>query len=84
MEELKRAEMADRFDASIPLYQACIYSLQEKTEEGFRCIQRAIEKGLPDESLIDTLDLLAYLRIQPSFEAFKASGFTTFHFSEKK
>ncbi len=76
---LQKAESADGYDAEIPLYMACIYSIKEDIENGYKCLKRACEKGLPDHSIIDKLDFLAYLRLQPSFEGFKASGFIEYN-----
>jgi hypothetical protein len=75
MVQLELAEASDSFDAMIPLYKACIYSIREDAVNGYACIHASVKKGLPDLSLIDTLDDLAYLRIQPTFEAFKKSGY---------
>ncbi|HRG43837.1 MAG TPA: hypothetical protein PKY97_05210, partial [Saprospiraceae bacterium] len=73
--QLELAEASDAHDAMIPLYKACIYSIKEDTVNGYKCIHASVKKGLPDLNLIDTLDDLAYLRIQPAFEAFKGSGY---------
>lgn len=75
LDQLQKAESSDGYDAEIPLYMACIYSIKEDIENGYKCLKRACEKGLPDHSIIDKLDFLAYLRLQPSFGDFKASGF---------
>lgn len=79
LEQLEKAENSDGYDAKIPLYMACIYSIKEDIENGYECLIRARKKGLPDLSVIDRLDFLAYLRLQPTFDAFKASGFTTYN-----
>lgn len=79
LEQLEKAENSDGYDAEIPLYMACIYSIKEDIENGYECLIRARKKGLPDLSVIDRLDFLAYLRLQPTFDAFKASGFTTYN-----
>lgn len=70
-----KAEAFDASDAEIPLFTACIYSLKEDVANGFRYIKKACERKLSDRSVIDTLDQLAFLRMDPAFEAFKQSGY---------
>ena len=83
-EELEKAADVDAFDAEIPLYLACIYSLREDAPNGFRCIRKAVERKLSDQSVIESMDKLAYLRIHPAFEDFKASGYKEVIFDEEE
>ncbi|MFM8449542.1 MAG: NINE protein [Haliscomenobacter sp.] len=54
---------------------ACAYSLTEQPGEAFRHIDQAVGLGFNDFDRIRTHDALAFLRIQPDFEAFQANGF---------
>lgn len=54
---------------------ACAYSLTEKKDKAFYHLNRAIELGFNDYDKINTHDDLAYIRIQPEFEDFKANGY---------
>lgn len=78
---LKAADI-DSEDAEIPLYLACIYSIKEDAENGFKYLALAAEKKLSNLSAIDTLDHLAYLRLHCEFESFKASGYKNFQFEK--
>ena len=62
-------------DVALHFNIACAYSLTEKKEKAFYHLSRAVSLGLNGEERILTHDDLAYLRIQPEFEAFKKSGF---------
>lgn len=81
LEALIKAGDLDRLDAEIPLYMACVYSLKEDAVNGFACLLSARKKNLSDISVIDTHDMLAFLRLHPAFEAFRASGYTTYDLS---
>ena len=51
------------------------YSLTEKKDKAFFHLNRAVELGFNDFEKIQTHDDLAYLRIQPEFDDFKANGY---------
>lgn len=54
---------------------AAAYSLTEKKDKAFFHLNRAVELGFNDFEKIQTHDDLAYLRIQPEFDDFKANGY---------
>lgn len=54
---------------------AAAYSLTEKKNKAFFHLNRAVELGFNDFEKIQTHDDLAYLRIQPEFDDFKANGY---------
>ncbi|MEZ4912183.1 MAG: NINE protein [Saprospiraceae bacterium] len=62
-------------DIALHFNIACAYSLTEQKEKSFYHLSRAVSLGLNGEERILTHDDLAYLRIQPEFDAFKKSGF---------
>ena len=68
----------DRNDPEIYFYLACCYSIQEKKKDGFECIKKAVENNLNDTEIILNHEMLAYLRVQDGFEAFKNSNFTKY------
>ena len=54
---------------------ACAYSLNEKPEKSFFHLDQAVANGFNDFQRIKEKDDLAFLRIQPEFEAFEKNGF---------
>lgn len=62
----------------IEFHMACAYSILERTEEGFNCLQKAVTYGLPDTEMILNHDMIAFLRMDPAFEGFLNSGFTKY------
>lgn len=62
-------------DASIHFNLACIYSLNEKADKAFTALDKAVKLGMEHLDKISSHDALAYLRIQPEFEAFKRNNF---------
>lgn len=54
---------------------AAAYSLTEQKDKAFFHLNRAVELGFNDFEKIQTHDDLAYLRIQPEFDDFKANGY---------
>ncbi len=63
-------------DVALHFNIACAYSLTEKKALAYHHIQKAVMSGLKDVERILSHDDLAYVRIQPEYEAFRASGFT--------
>jgi TM2 domain-containing membrane protein YozV len=63
-------------DVALHFNIACAYSLTEKKSLAYHHLQRAVMSGLKDVERILSHDDLAYVRIQPEYEAFRASGFT--------
>ncbi len=62
-------------DVALHFNLACAYSLTEKKEKIFYHLDKAVSLGFKDYERILKHDDLAYLRIQPEFEAFKKNGF---------
>ena len=62
-------------DIALHFNLACAYSLTEKKEEAFYHLDQAIKNGFKNTERILNHDDLAYIRIQPEFETFKANGF---------
>jgi len=62
-------------DLALHFNIACAYSLTEQKDLGFSHLSRAVELGFKDFEKIQSHDDLAFLRIQPEFEGFKASGY---------
>lgn len=74
--DLQEAASISPEDPELYFYMACAYSVMEEAWEGFQCLKEAVSRGLKAKDFILTHDMLAYLRMHPAFEAFKASGFT--------
>ncbi len=62
-------------DPALHFNLACAYSLTESKALAFRHISLAVENGMKDTERILTHEDLAFIRIQPEFEAFKQSGY---------
>lgn len=62
-------------DPALHFNLACAYSLTEKKELAYFHLSRAIASGFKDAQRILSHDDLAFVRIQPEFEAFRSSGF---------
>lgn len=54
---------------------ASVYSLKENVKKSLYHLDEAIKLGFKDQEKILKADDLAYIRIQPEFEAFKNNGF---------
>lgn len=54
---------------------AAIYSLLENKTEAMSALNRLVQTGFKDFDKINKHDDLAYIRIQPEFESFKANGY---------
>ncbi len=76
IEDFKQALKIDPNDLSIHFNLACAYSQTEQAELAYEHLSRAVEMGFNDYNRIDTHDALAYVRIQPQWESFKAGGYT--------
>ena len=70
----KGLEISPR-DIALHFNIACAYSLTEKPEKAFFHIDKAVEYGFSDFDRIRNHDDLAYVRIQPEFDAFAEAGF---------
>ena len=76
IEDFHQALKIDPNDLTLHFNLACAYSQIEKAEKAYEHISRAVEMGFNDFGKIDTHDALAYMRIQPQWEEFKANGYT--------
>lgn len=76
IEDFHQALKIDPSDLTIHFNLACAYSQTEQAEKAFEHISRAVEMGFNDFGKIDAHDALAYMRIQPQWEEFKANGYT--------
>jgi TM2 domain-containing membrane protein YozV len=70
----KAIEISPR-DVATHFNLACAYSLNEKTSDSIHHLKQAISFGYNNFDNIRNHDALAFLRIQPEYESFEASGF---------
>jgi len=70
----KALEMSPK-DIATHFNLACAYSLNEKTAKAMEHLKRAISFGYNNFDNIRNHDALAFLRIQPEYEAFAETGF---------
>jgi tetratricopeptide (TPR) repeat protein len=68
----------DPNDVSLNFNIACAYSLSEKKDLAYKHLAKAVSCGFNDFERILTHDDLAFVRIQPEFDAFRASGFKSY------
>ncbi len=77
IDDLEEALKIDPNDKEIYFKLACGYSLMEEPEEALNYLHHAIhELGYKDFEKIESIDDLAYLRISPVFQAYKANGYS--------
>lgn len=62
-------------DIAVHFNLAASYSLMEDKDKAFKSLDKAVEYGFKDFEKINSHDALAYLRIQPEYEAFKNNGY---------
>lgn len=62
-------------DVALHFNLACAYSLTEKKTKVLYHLDQAVANGFKDFTRITTHDDLAFIRIQPEFDAFKNKGF---------
>lgn len=75
IEDFKQGLSISENDVALHWNIACAYSLTEKKDKAYYHLNRAIELGFNDFEKIQTHDDLAFVRIQPEFEDFKANGY---------
>jgi len=75
IEDFKKALTISPDDIALHFNLAAAYSLTEKKNEAFTHLDKAVKLGFKDFDKIGTHDALAYLRIQPEFDDFKANGY---------
>jgi len=75
IEDFQKALKLDPRDIAVHFNLACAYSLNEKPEQAFYHLDKAVELGFNDYKRIKEHDALAYVRIQPEFDEFEKNGF---------
>ncbi len=75
IEDFKKALTISPDDIALHFNLAAAYSLTEKKDDAFSHLDKAVKLGFKDFDRINTHDALAYLRIQPEFDDFKANGY---------
>ncbi len=79
IEDFKKGLEINPRDIALHFNIACAYSLTEKTDKAYYHLDKAVEYGFTDFEKIRSHDDLAYVRIQPQFDAFAAAGFRLSH-----
>jgi len=82
LDHFERALAFNALDGEIYFHMACVYSLQERTADGFEALKKAVANNLQDIDSIFNHDMLAYLRMHPAFEDFVNSDFKTYELDE--
>jgi len=62
-------------DVALHFNIANAYSLTEQKDKAYQHLAKAVELGFSDTEMINTKDDLAFVRIQPEWDTFKANGF---------
>ncbi len=75
IEDFNKALTISPNDIAIHFNLAAAYSLTENKNKAFTHLDKAVQLGFKDFDKIGTHDALAYLRIQPEFDDFKANGY---------
>ena len=83
LERFQSALLVNRDHSEILFRVACCNSLLEQKEDMFANMEKAIKNGFKDFDKIQTMDALAYLRIQPEFDDIKASGYLNWKTNEE-
>lgn len=73
--DFEKALQIDAKDIALHFNLACAYSLNENPPKSFFHLDKAVSLGFKDFQRIKQHDALAYLRIQPDFEAFEQNNF---------
>jgi len=84
IEDFKKALTISPDDIALHFNLAAAYSLTEEKDAAFRHLDNAVKLGFKDFDKIGSHDALAYLRIQPEYDAFKDNGFRLAKGSIKK
>lgn len=77
IDDLEKSLEIDPNDKDIYFQLACGYSLMERPEDSLQFLQSAIQLGYDNYENINTIDDLAYLRISPVYQTYKANGYST-------
>ena len=70
----KALEMSPR-DIAIHFNLACAYSLNENASKSLHHLDQAVAMGFTDIDRIRSHDALAFVRVQPQFDAFVSNGY---------
>ena len=62
-------------DVALHFNIANAYSLTEQKEKAYHHLAKAVEMGFSDTEMINAKDDLAFVRIQPEWDTFKANGY---------
>lgn len=73
--EFKKALDVDPTDQAVHFNLACAYSLMEDPQNAMYHIDRLSAMNFQHLERVETHDAMAYLRIQPEFEAFRQNGY---------
>ncbi len=84
LESFNKALLINKDHAQILFHVACCNSLLEQKEELFSNMEKAVKMGFKDFDKIQTMDALAYLRIQKEYDSIKESGFRKWSSYEEK
>jgi len=75
IDDFKQALEFNPKDIATHFNIACSYSLNEEADKSLHHLDKAVELGFNDFTKIKEHDALAYVRIQPTFDAFERNGF---------
>lgn len=75
IEDFKKSLGVRPNNAATHFNMACAYSMTEQADEAFFHLDKSIQLGFTEVEKIRTLDSLAFLRVQPEYDGFKANGF---------
>jgi tetratricopeptide (TPR) repeat protein len=78
IEDFNKGLEIDPNDVSLNFNIACAFSLTEQKDLAYKHLAKAVSLGFSDFERILTHDDLAFVRIQPEFDAFKQSGFRVY------
>jgi TM2 domain-containing membrane protein YozV len=82
--QFEKALESNPSDIALHFNLACAYSLTEEAEKAYNHIHQAVALGFNDIDKISTHEALAYVRIQPQYESFRATKFTQLPVFEKQ
>lgn len=82
IEDFKQGLQISPDDIALHFNIAASYSLTEQKEKAYDHLMKAVQLGFTDFNRIETHDDLAYLRIQPEFDAFKNSQYRSNPFAK--
>ncbi len=83
IEDFKKGLEINPRDVALHFNIACAYSLTEQVDLAYAHLDKAVALGFTDLDRIRTHDDLAFVRIQPQFDAFAEAGFRLVQKTEK-